>query len=351
MLKWKEAIASGFYELPEDSVIVPFHSMAGQNPGHLVWDDWLPIYSLLATFEMLHKRQVFMRFEVPGRGLWASCQRNRDDCTKMMQKFMPLMGMKQDKFSSIYDFIFTAKSDGLERSDVTGTQSQFERTSAKSQYVCSPSGAAGLGMVTDHGLSTHGWVEKDYTNSHNRNRATELYAFRNFMLANIGVSASPLKRPDGKIRIVFSTASSSVGSRSMSNFHKHITPIKRQLGKKYNLEIIQKKMSDLSLVQQAELVSTTAIFVTVCGGGAVSATFLPKGASLFVFFHDEEGKNGRPVRLDWDYLNHLGYVRTHWIPRPKQTKAMPGSALGPTEIDYDAFVRLMDHELDIISHL
>ena len=119
---------------------------------------------------------------------------------------------------------------------------------------------------------------------------------------------------------------------------------------KGNVEIIQKTMSDLSLVQQAELVSSTAIFVTVCGGGAVSATFLPKGASLFVFFHDEEGKNGRPVRLDWDYLNHLGYVRTHWIPRPKQTKE-PGSTLGPTEIDFDAFVRLMDHELDIISHL
>ena len=72
VLKWKEAIASGFYELPDDSVMVPFHSMAGQNPGHLVWDDWLPIYSLLTTFEMLHKRQVFMRFELPGRGLWAS---------------------------------------------------------------------------------------------------------------------------------------------------------------------------------------------------------------------------------------------------------------------------------------
>ena len=101
-------------------------------------------------------------------------------------------------------------------------------------------------------------------------------------------------------------------------------PIERQLGKKYNIEIIQKTMSDLSLVQQAELVSSTAIFVTVCGGGAVSATFLPKGASLFVFFHDEE-KNGRPVRLDWDYFNHLGYVRTHWIRGPSKPKVFLGA--------------------------
>ena len=89
--------------------------------------------------------------------------------------------------------------------------------------------------------------------------------------------------------------------------------------------------------------------MAVCGGGAVSTTFLPKGAALFLFFHDEEHKR-RPVWLDWNYFDNIGYVRTHWIPRPKQIKTL-GSTLGPTEVDFDKFVRLMDHELDIISHL
>jgi len=58
-LKWSEGISRlkwfpeirtmkpdqslSYYELPSSVVMVPFHSMNGANPGHLVWDDFLPV--------------------------------------------------------------------------------------------------------------------------------------------------------------------------------------------------------------------------------------------------------------------------------------------------------------------
>jgi len=92
------------------------------------------------------------------------------------------------------------------------------------------------------------------------------------------------------------------------------------------------------LLEQVEIISTASILVTVCGGGAVSAMFLPKGASLFTFFNEDEG------RLDWDYFNHLGYIRSHWMTRFRRYD-------NPREEDFEAFIKLLDHELDIISHL
>jgi len=47
----------------------------------------------------------------------------------------------------------------------------------------------------------------------------------------------------------------------------------------------------------------------------ISATFLPKGASLLVFFNEYEGLKNSPARLDWDMWNNLGYIRTHLLPR------------------------------------
>jgi hypothetical protein len=54
-LKWfpqvlpKELI-SRYYQLPDDCVWIPYHIFAAFNPGHLVLDDWLSIYTLLTMF-------------------------------------------------------------------------------------------------------------------------------------------------------------------------------------------------------------------------------------------------------------------------------------------------------------
>jgi len=335
----------GVYMLPPDVLIFPFHSLAGMNAGHLVWDDWLPLYTTLDNFDFLDRKPLFVRYLLKDKQ-WGSCdlEKNAKKCAKMMSKFLPLLGIG-DASTEDTNRLWTIEDFGF----ISG-----EGLKTRSRYVCGKNGLAGLGMATDHGNKLHGWGPTDYQSSHNTNRGAQLYRFRNYMMENIGVSTAPLQNVGGekaKYRILFSILSSSVGNRKMS-FNSRFAYLRNSsLKDKYDLDIQRIHLPDLKLVEQIELVSTTDIYITVCGGGAVSATFLPKGAALFIFFNEEEGAGTTPARLDWDYFNHLSYVRTHWLPRPKKTLAMPGSSTGPLEVDFEAFVKLIDHELDIISHL
>jgi len=335
----------GVYVLPEDVVMVPFHSFAGQNPGHLLWDDWLPLFTILETFDYLDEEPLFIRYILEEK-MWGSCDyhKNVEKCAAIMSKFLPLLGVgdtvSHNELFTIHDFNFTAG------------HPEAKDSPTKSKYICGKNGLAGLGMATDHGEKSHGWGPEDYKSSHNMNRAASFYRFRNYMMNNIGVPTTPLKNiiKKGKFKIVFSINSSSTGNRMVS-FQEHASRLKKELGEKYELEIVKVQLAKLKVVEQIELMSTTSILVTMCGGGAVTSTFLPKGSALFVFFHDEGGDNKTPARLDWDMFNHISYIRTHWLPRPKKTVKMNGSATGPKEVDYEAFVKLVDHELDIISHL
>ena len=74
--------------------------------------------------------------------------------------------------------------------------------------------------------------------------------------------------------------------------------------------------------------------------------FLPKGASLISFYNEIEKGGDTRARLDWDLLNNLSYLRVHWLPRPQNFYGKGG----PSVADYQAFLSLIDHELDIISH-
>jgi hypothetical protein len=100
----------------------------------------------------------------------------------------------------------------------------------------------------------------------------------------------------------------------------------------------------LSIYEQARITSQAAIFVTGSGGGAVTASFLPRGASLIVYFTENGGmRNGKPdnspARLDWDIFNNMGYLRVHWLPLRTMNK----------ESDLAALVQLVDHELHMLG--
>mmetsp|Transcript_2283 Transcript_2283/g.3493 ORF Transcript_2283/g.3493 Transcript_2283/m.3493 type:complete len:521 (-) Transcript_2283:1212-2774(-) len=328
----EEVEKTGYYTLQTDKVLIPYHSMAGFNPGHLVWDDFLPLYTLLTAFDLIQKEAVLIRYDLT-LAMWASCQRQFNKCGPIIKKFYPLIGAELSKTSTQNHTNLVIQSD------------------QKSKYVCSPNGAAGLGMLSDHGLKLHGWKPSDYDYAYNVGRGGSLYQFRNWMMDNMGVPRQGRKIHSGPYRIVISQGSSKSPNRRAS-FEEHIKLLREKVGKKYDLEIVTVTLANMKLKEQLELVAGTSIFITMCGGGAVTSMFLPKGASLFAYFHEEDGIGLTPARLDWDLLNNLGYLRVHWLPRPrsgartKRGRTMPG----PKEYDYDAFVKLVEHELDVISH-
>jgi hypothetical protein len=101
---------------------------------------------------------------------------------------------------------------------------------------------------------------------------------------------------------------------------------------------------EFSLREQVNIASEAAIFVTACGGGAVTGTFVQRGSSIFIYYKHNGGVKGnkhseKPARLDWDIFNNIGYARVHWM--RKDTIKKPE--------DEDAFVQLIKNELNRIK--
>ena len=74
----------------------------------------------------------------------------------------------------------------------------------------------------------------------------------------------------------------------------------------------------------------------------MSASFLPRGSSLLIYFSATGGvqsnkHTGKPARLDWDFFNNMGYSRVHWVPQSELVN------------DNAALVELIGHEISIIQ--
>lgn len=316
-----------YYEFASNVTMVPFHSMNGANPGHLVWDDFLPIYTLMTMFQLEEKSELLMlRYVLKGdRGLWASCDwrdEKREACQAMHKKFLPLMMGRNTNhnLTTTENFKFVPKQEG------------------KANLICSSNGLAGIGSLTDHGTNKlHGWVEDDFRLTHNHGRGGLLYDFRNYMVSNLGLPVDYDHKPP--FRIVFSTRSSDTIIRNI-DFTAQIDLLRRSFNSNY-VSVESYVMKDLSLEEQVEIASQTSIFITGCGGGAVTATFLPKGASVILYYVEDGGvknnKNtGTPARLDWDLFNNFGYLKVHWLPKGTMQ----------SETDLKALAVLVQHELD-----
>ncbi|CAB9519558.1 expressed unknown protein [Seminavis robusta] len=326
-----------YYALPANTVLVPYHSLAAKNPGHLVWDDFLPIYTLLTMFQLQNRVLIPLRVHFNHIKLWSSCEmsdHNEHLCQKMTLKFASLLVGKD------YPYNWTT----TDTVHFVPSSSQQSQSSPQSNYVCAPRGAAGLGPLTDHGTKKlHGWIRDDYKITHNHGRGALLYEFRNFMLQNLGLPLQPVTSQQQPFKVVFSVSSSDIGSRDL-DFVKQINTLRENFDPTI-LSVESYVMKDLTVPQQVQIASEAAFFITICGGGAVTAMFLPKGATVILYYLEHGGvEYGRPTHsyafLDWDLFNNLSHLRTHWLP----TQTMDN------RIDLRALVLLMEQELELMQN-
>lgn len=328
-LKWSpkvldpKVIASdGYYELIGDTVMIPYHPLAPHNIGHFIWDSLLPIYTLLSIFNLSDSKLVLLRYVLNEKPLPYSCAgKFREGCERNLRKLLPLVGVARSTFSSTEDAVL----------NVTTHKRQ-------SRFVCSSHGAAGIGYLTDHGKASHGKRLTDYKGMHNHGRGPVLFGFRNYVLQSFGMDLPDQVRSIASpIRITFSLHSSGRNHRNL-DFASQIVALKDRLGSKVVVESYN--FSDLSMEEEIEIVAQSSILITACGGGAVSAMFLPRGASLIMFYAEQQ-EGVANAKLDFDYLNNMGYVRTHWL---STTNIMHSN--GPS---LDPFVALIQNELEVIA--
>ena len=383
-LKWfpeiRSTIPTNFYTLPNAVIMIPFHSMAAGNPGHLVWDDFLPIYTLLNIFQMVpttttstnsneydnnnnddeyndyddnndyddpvinqttNPNLLLLRYVLPeSPGLWASCdflERKTVECQFMHNKFGPLL-LTNPNTTILRHRNATTKFTKL------GGDDEKKKPSSSSNLICAKHGVAGIGSLTDHGTrKIHGWDPRDYTITHNIGRGEVFYNFRNYMLSNLGIIDTTDTKSRRKVPYKIIVSKSSSVTRSI-DFSNEIKMLQRSLDPRI-VSVEEYRFRDYTLKEQAQLMVDANILITGCGGGSVTGMFLPRGSTVILYYNSRGGlvggrPSGTPARLDWDLFNNLSYVKVHWIPMNTKNNAS----------DLKSLLTLIQHEILTLQH-
>lgn len=305
-----------YYSLPPDIVWLPFYAQIpnANNPGHLLWDYFLSLYTLAELFIDVKGKTLLLT------NLDIDCvpTNPKDSCYNLTRKFLPLFDGHA---------FFNADASYLKRT------SEYD-SSHESNLVCASTGAIGIGMLTDHGVKKHGQLLEDYQNVRNAGRGVAFWRFRNFMLGNLALARSTANQI---FTITFSINSSKNPSRRR-NFSSQIQWLKSQYP---FLRVQAVQLDQLSLREQVEVILSSNIFVSVIGGSAATAMFLERNSCLILYYNDVDDfvKDHRrttamPAMLDWDFWNNASYLRVHWLP------------ISSMDQDLQLFGTLMENEVE-----
>jgi hypothetical protein len=338
--------------LDDRVVLMPFHSMAGHNVGHLLWDDLFSIYCLLRAFfggpqrPLQQQRQLLLiRQSLPSINnnhsnknetfLYANCDIRRNKrigCQENFVRFLPYFGVGG---ASTTDPKNTATTKTTTAATNTFSSTNQINVTGHVDLVCARTALAGLAYWTDHGQADHGWdylggtMDDEYhattpppPSPHNLARGKLFYEFGQYLLSHHhhrpALQQQQQQQPFHLI--TFSVESSRDVTRRL-DFAPQIDALKQQYQNHDTIKVRAFQFRDMSVDEQMNVAASTRILVTACGGGAVTVTFLPRHASVIVFYDDTGGldfatlqSTGRPARLDWDLLTNASHLRVHWLP-------------------------------------
>ena len=381
-VKWKPNTirrpndVSSYYQMDDEYIFVPFHSMAGHNVGHLTWDDLYAIYTALrlrndmdALDRQHHPKYLFLRHVLEElsnsttattpQQLYANCDIRRNkriQCKNNFDRFLPLFGqVDAGTFRTSKTSQLNVSFEGSEKGNAATTSSSL---------VCFAKTIVGIGMLTDHGWNDHGWdTPQSMDTPHNLGRGRLFFDFTQYLIKNRPVSTTTISSltpqstrsttndPKSVSQITFSIESSRDWSRRL-NFTNHINAVTARIAEDSSsgaipIVVQSYRMYELSLTEQMDVAQNTNIFVSVCGGGSMTTTFLPRNTVVILFYdphggHDyynnEVHPNGGPARLDWDLLSNAAHLRVHWLPISSMD----------TPDHIELFLRLVRHELAMI---
>eukprot|EP00536_Pseudo-nitzschia_multiseries_P004874 jgi/Psemu1/323652/estExt_fgenesh1_pg.C_850023 len=345
-----------YYALDEDVIFLPFDSLleGERRRGKeysVVWDDLLPIYTLLNMFQLENvdnnKEALLIRYI---GGTEIRVDDNRKHLERKMDPFRSLLTrFESNDNESFHD----TNTNRLETTRWT-TQTDATLTSTtnsviRSQLVCAKDGLAGLGP---HGIRKP--EGKRSANLLSKNgRGSLLWKFRNYCIGNLGLLPSPSSWPendnhaamnateksDSTVRVIFSTQAYSIASlgdgdsgesnivQTRNSIHES-TPLEVGLrdflvsggriqsrlnnntrpalpDNNYHRVVVSTNSSRIhielqdfsnystNLTNRVELMMGTTVFVATCSEAtATAAIFLPRSASLVVLFEtNKDGKN------------------------------------------------------------
>jgi hypothetical protein len=361
---------STYYQVDDqERVLVLFHSMAGHNVGHLLWDDLYAAYSALRLSGLLESSEsldsappslALMRHVLAGNGtnLFASCdirRRRRLQCRANLERLATGFGGIDPAT------VATTKTATLHQKESNQQQQEPTAESPQSSLVCWKKTVVGIGLLTDHGLYDHGWEQSNTLPNgrvpHNLGRGRHFYDFAQFYrrhtLATTATAPAKATPPVTHATMSRDTDNSQrpLGVPPQITFAiRSSRDWARKLDFVAQIKALQSLSAHYDFTVRA-YAKNTSIYVTACGGGSMTATFLPRHATLILWYDAIGGldfvphlaANHLPARLDADLLNHAAAWRVHWLP--------VSYIHNETATKRQLFVKLIQHELAILRRI
>jgi hypothetical protein len=259
---------SSYYQM--DGTWLAMQTLNTCNPAHVLWDSWLPLYSLLNVFGLEEEALMISRY------------RSKSDCPSLNEPLEANFGFPNR----------TVRHDSM---SISGAQSK---------YVCGRHSLMGIGWLVDHGVSQHGWDASDLTYPVNIGRGPELQRFRARLLRQMEVDdIDPVKLRQLPPQVVFLHESSRHKIRQL-DFRKAVQSVKDFIP---HAEVSEVNVGfPLTFREMAMIASNASVYVSAVGGATSAAFFLPKDASLILY-------GDKDMYLDFDLFNNYGHLRVHWL--------------------------------------
>ena len=280
-----------------DAVWIPIEPVSCESA---LWDVYLPIYTLLETFQLLDKpwQLLVLGEESP------SCTRQH------LEEYVDMMGL------STRDIVY------VRASVPTTVPNPYQ------DFLCYPQSVMGIGAFADHRVirPTQHLKEQDKKHippNHIR-RAMNLRGFRHRCLRNLAIQPRRAKP--------YTVAVSS--SLSAEYFVHESIP---------GIQIVELSPMD-PLRKQMQITSKAAILILAAHEDKTAALFLPDGATLIIVGEAQE---------DWDLWSNNALVRVHLVrSRIKETVVyLILDELGRLEQQETSLIMTKDdHRLDFVNN-
>ncbi len=260
------------------TVHVLWHHWASMNLGHLIWEDFVGIWTSLSIFGDYPGSTNFMVLTKD-----FECDAH---CLRLSNEILEALGGKVHGPAELY---FEA-----------------EASSNNVQHVC-------FDLIG--GALTKAFVGSEVRSRH-FGRETLLYSLRDHLLLQMGVDP---RLPARTHHIVITNKTNSEFTNSAANNHRaivNIAEIDQILRQQYPLvKVSVVEWHTLSLKQNLQLLSTVTVLITPCGGVSTLLPFLPVGSHALVMdylnldAHSHFGGNvGDSMHMEgmlWDHLWHI----------------------------------------------
>ncbi|KAI8621953.1 hypothetical protein BC830DRAFT_1163288 [Chytriomyces sp. MP71] len=217
------------------------------------------------------------------------------------------------------------------------------------KYVCFDQLMAGGNMLRF--FQTHAW--------HNQGHEPLFYALRNRILGHHGIDYRAVPKTH---KIVFTNKTETLKknidgglakNRGISNLAELVAHVKRRYPS-VAIEVVE--WQKLSVKKQLELMHSTTVFITPCGGVSTMLPFLPEGGhAIIIDYFERNGEAyygtqpGTSVSMEAPMWNHFPHVKKLYYQVWKASdfvSDVPGKAIEELDWRYEASVNVDFERMD-----